>query len=100
MELNRNQYFMAGLVVFLLGLQLRMVDSFVLNERATQVLHQRMQQIKSQQTASAGDFNTILDSTPPGAKHHLRPPKWIGYSLLSIGGVLTLYSLALKKPGA
>lgn len=101
MEFNRNQYFMAGLVIFLLGLQLRMVDTFVLNERATQVLAQRMQQLKSQQMASAGDLNTILaTSTPPGAKHHLRPPKWIGFSLLSVGGVLTLYSLALKKPGA
>ena len=66
MEFNRNQYFMAGLVVFLLGVQLRLVDAFVLNERATQFLAQRMQQIKGQQVASAGDAATLLGpSVPP-----------------------------------
>jgi hypothetical protein len=100
MELNRNQYFMAGLVVFLLGVQLRLVDSFVLNERATQFIAQRMQQIKGQQVASAGDAASLMGTSGlPAAKHRLRRPKWLGYSVISVGGVLILYSLALKKPG-
>jgi hypothetical protein len=98
MELNRNQYFMAGLVIFLLGMQLRAVDTYVLNERATQFIAQRMQQMKSRQVASAGDLGALV-AHPPGAKHSLHPPKWLGWSLVSVGGVLTLYSLALKKPG-
>jgi hypothetical protein len=99
MEFNRNQYFMAGLVVLLIGIQIRLVDSYVLNERATQFLAQRMQQIKGQQ-ASAGDASTFMGSSAlPAAKHRLRRPKWMGYSTISIGGVLVLYSLALKKPG-
>jgi hypothetical protein len=101
MELNRNQYFLFGLVIFLLGIQLRLVDSFVLNERATHFLAERMQQFKSQQVASAGDNATILatSSLPPLAKHRLNPPDWLGWSLVSVGSVLILYSLALKKPG-
>ena len=60
MELNRNQYFMAGLVIFLLGMQLRMVDTYVLNERATQFIAQRMQQMKSRQMASTATSGRSL----------------------------------------
>ena len=98
MEFNRNQYFMAGLVVFLLGVQLRMVDTFVLNERATQFLAQRIQEVKGQQVASASELPTFMAAQAPIARHRLEPPAWIGYATLSIGGVLVLYSLALRKP--
>jgi hypothetical protein len=30
----------------------------------------------------------------------LRPPVWLGYALMSVGGVLMLHSLAMKRPGA
>jgi hypothetical protein len=99
MEFNRNQYFMAGLVIFLLGIQLRLVDGFVLNERTTQVLAQRMQRMRGQQVASSSEATTLLASLPPGHKHRLSPPKWLGWSLVSVGSVLILYSLALKRPG-
>jgi hypothetical protein len=97
MEFNRNQYFMAGLVVLLLGIQLRLVEAFVLNERATEFVAQRIQQIKGQ--ASPGSGTTLVTAEAPATKHRLQRPKWLGYSVISIGGVLVLYSLALKKPG-
>jgi hypothetical protein len=99
MEFNRNQFFMAGLVILLLGVQLRTVDTFVLNERATQFIAQRMQQIKGKEVASAGDLRTAFAAQGPVAKHRIAPPKWLGWSLVSIGSVLILHSLALKKPG-
>ncbi len=99
MDLNRNQIFMAGLVVFLLGIQLRMVEAFVLNEKATQFLAQRMQQLNGNQVASAGDLTTMYAAQAPVAKKRLEPPKWIGWAFVSVGTVLILHSLALKKPG-
>jgi hypothetical protein len=99
MDINRNQIFLGGLIVLLLGIQLRLVDTFVLNERATQFLAQRMQQFKGQEVASAGDFSTMFASQTPLGNKRIDVPPWLGYSLLSIGGVLVLYSLALKKPG-
>ena len=99
MDVNRNQIFLGGLVVLLLGIQLRLVDSYVLNERATQFLAQRMQQIRGTEVASAGDFSTIFAAQGPIGNKRIDVPPWLGYSLLSIGGVLVLYSLALKKPG-
>ena len=98
MDINRNQFFMAGLVIFLLGIQLRMVDTFVLNERATQFVHQRVQQMKGNQVASAGGLQTVFSGAPV-AKHRVEPPAWLGWALVSVGSVLILHSLALKKPG-
>ena len=34
MEFNRNHYLVLGVIVFLLGLQLRLVESFTLNDSA------------------------------------------------------------------
>ncbi|MDX1948491.1 MAG: hypothetical protein SFU86_24105 [Pirellulaceae bacterium] len=99
MDINRNQFFMAGLIVFLLGIELRLVETFVLNERATQFLAQRMQQMKGNQVASAGDAATLYAASAPVHKHPLKPPPWLGWALVSVGSVLILHSLALKKPG-
>lgn len=99
MELNRNQFLMAGLVVLMVGLQMRTVDTFVLNEKATQFLAQRMQQWKDAQVASANDLPTMMAASGPIAKHRLQPPKWLGFAFMSVGSVLVLHSLAMKKPG-
>jgi hypothetical protein len=99
MDFNRNQCFMAGLVVLLLGVQLRMVEVFVLNERATQFLAQRMQALKGNEVASASDLPTIFAAQAPVAKKRIQPPKWLGWVLVSVGSVLVLHSLAMKKPG-
>jgi hypothetical protein len=92
MELNRNQFFMAGLVFLFLGIQFRLIDSFTLNEKTTRFLASRMQD-KSQ--ASTG----LLAQATPMARKVLQPPQWVGYALLSVGSVLVLHSLAMPKPG-
>ncbi|ADB14817.1 hypothetical protein Psta_0121 [Pirellula staleyi DSM 6068] len=101
MEFNRNQYLMAGLVILLLGIQLRSIDAVVLNERATKFLAQRMQDIKGTEIASTSDLATHYAANQPVAtvKHRMEPPKWLGWALVSVGSVLVLHSLALKKPG-
>ena len=38
MDLNRNQFFLAGVLVLLLGIQFRMVDSFVLNPKFAKMI--------------------------------------------------------------
>jgi hypothetical protein len=97
MDLNRNQYLMAGLVVLLLGIQLRMVDTFVLNQRATRFVNDRINDIKMQPVASASEAPTLMGSQTPILRR-VQPPKWIGWSFVSVGSVLVLYSLAMKKP--
>ena len=96
MEFNRNQFFMAGMLVMLLGAQFRAVDTFVLNERTTQVLAQRIQAWKQPQMASTGP---MLAASGPVGNYRAAPPKWLGWALVSVGSVLILHSLSLKKPG-
>lgn len=99
MEFNRNQYFMAGVLILLLGIQFRTVDTFVLNERATQFLAQRVNAWKQPQMASAGSLPSMIAASGPVANHRLKPPKSLGWALVSVGSVLILHSLSLKKPG-
>jgi hypothetical protein len=100
MELNRNQFFMLGLVILFLGIQLRFVESFVLNPQSTKFLAERF--AKDKPVATTAIMPTV-DLAPRGASGPLRtikPPEWLGWALISIGSVLILHSLAMKRPGA
>jgi hypothetical protein len=91
-EINRNQYFLAGLVVLFLGLQIRAVETFVLNEKASRFLSERIPAL-----ASADD--SLVPSAGPAPRKTVRPPTWLGYAVISVGAVLILHSLAMKRPG-
>jgi uncharacterized membrane protein len=98
MELNRHHYLGIGMVLLLLGLQLRYVDSFQLNEATTKALAKRM---KKEATVMHSPLAAIFGQAHPEAvKTVVRPPKWIGWSLVSIGGVLVFQSLGMRKPGS
>ncbi len=93
MEINRNQYFMAGVILLLLGIQLRMVDSYVLNAETTRVLAKQAATPRQQMALFA-----VQKTAPEMARKVVRPPEWLGWCLMSIGSVLILHSLAMKKP--
>jgi hypothetical protein len=91
MEFNRNHYFMAGVVLLLLGIQLRMVDSYVLNEESTRLLNARSE-------ASIANIRPLFQAVVPTRKV-IKPPESLGWALMSIGSVLILHALAMKGPG-
>jgi hypothetical protein len=94
MEVNRNQWFLMGLVLLLLGLQFRTIDSLVLTPELTKFLadHTGHPVAAAQQTMAA------FMRAEPVAPKTLRPPEWVGWSLISIGAVLVLHALSMKKP--
>lgn len=94
MELNRNQYFFLGVLLLLIGFQNRMVASYTLTDEATRFLAERSQQSSTQATLVS--FSNAMGALP---KKVIYPPDWLGYCLLSVGSVLVLHSLAMKKPG-
>ncbi len=95
MEINRNQWFMIGLVVLALGIQFRMVHSFVLNEKTTEILAKRLKKAETVTTTFIPSFETA----PPASRREIEPPRWLGFMMISAGAVLVLHSLAMPRPG-
>ena len=94
MELNRNQYFFLGILVLLVGVQVRNVSAYVLTEDATQFL--------AEQTGATSSDSALMSFSSDfgaGPKKVLHPPEWLGWCLMSVGVVLILHSLAMRRPG-
>ena len=97
MELNRNHYLGIGMIVLLLGLQFRYVDSFQLTEDTTKFLAKRL---KKETVVTQSPLAALFrQASPTAVKKTIRPPKWLGWSMISIGSVLVNQSLGMKKPG-
>lgn len=84
---RRNHILFAGLLLFLLGLQFRLVPSFSLNERSSRFVSARL-----------GDRGTPAAGVWPGQQpgRSIHPPRWLGLALMSAGAVLTIKSLSMK----
>lgn len=95
MEFNRHHYFIMGIVVLLLGMQLRMVDSYVLNEDATKFL---MSQSSDPAVKAAVTAKEFMPAAGPAPRKTVVPPQWAGWAALSLGSVLVLHALALPRP--
>ena len=91
MEFNRNQFFMAGIFLLLLGVQFRLVDSITLNEKTTRFL--------ANHTSSSTTTGLAMVMPGTSVRKVIHPPQWLGWAFMSIGGVCILHSLAMKKPG-
>ena len=93
--MNRNYYFVVGMVILLLGLQFRAVESFTLNEKTSHFISTKL---KKGITADPNSTPPTLAVSSPTVRT-VQPPRWIGFALLSVGGVLVLHSFAMRKPG-
>lgn len=90
--MKRNRYFMIGVLLLLLGLQFKFVHSVVLNEPSTRVLAK----FASDTPLAAQDMATnVYMNVHPSPKKRIEPPKWIGWILLTAGGVIFLHALIL-----
>jgi hypothetical protein len=96
MDITRNQYFFAGLLCLLIGGQFRMIETVELTPEFTQFLAERTGHPLASVNAAT---QSLTQSDRPPATTTVRPPEWIGWSLISLGCVLVLHSWGLKKPG-
>jgi hypothetical protein len=94
MEWDRNRYFALGVILFFIGIQFRMVESFVLSEQSTRALHRFARQ---SQIASNNGMTDMYMSVAQAPKKTIEPPPWLGWALLTAGGVISLHALALPK---
>jgi hypothetical protein len=101
MELNRNHYFMMGIVLLFLGLQFRVVQAYVLTEEASKVVTKFVKKAQAETNQKTPPTLFFFSEPPPimiPKQHKWYPPKWIGWLLVSGGAVLILHSLAMKRP--
>jgi hypothetical protein len=76
--------------VLIFGVQLRYLSSYVQNEKTTVFLAERL----NKSGGSAG----LMPANGPGVKKRITPPEWSGWAALSLGSVLVLHSLAMRRP--
>ena len=94
MSLYRNRYFLLGVLLILLGVQFRMIDSFVLNERATQVL---ARVTKSGPVANNSPMNSLMMRFSPPPTKRVQPPRWLGLAMIALGSVISLHAVAIPR---
>jgi hypothetical protein len=96
MELNRHHYFFAGLLVLFLGVQFRTIEAFVLNEKSTNFIADKLGKSPVEEGTALRRF---FPADGPLPRKTVRPPDWLGWCMISVGAVLILHSLAMPKPG-
>ncbi len=94
MSMYRNRYFLAGALLILLGVQFRMVDSFLLNESTTRALARIT---KSTPVADNSTMSSFLIQVHPKPMKRVTPPRWLGLAMIAVGVVLSSHAIAMPK---
>lgn len=95
MQFTRNRYFMAGMLLVLLGIQFRLVQSVVLNETTTRVLAKLTKQ--NPVAASSPSMSSFLMQVYPNPKKRIEPPRWLGLAMVAVGAVIALHAMAMPR---
>jgi hypothetical protein len=96
LDITRNQFFYAGLVLLALGIQFRFVEAVQLTPEFTQLIGQST---GSPKAAVSSIGQSLVQADRPIATATVRLPEWLGYSLISAGAVLILHAMAMRAPG-
>ncbi len=94
MSMYRNRYFLAGVLLILLGVQFRMVHSFVLSEPATRVF---ARVTKSTPIADNSTMTNLWLQVAPRPTKRIEPPRWLGLAMIAVGAVVTCHALAIPR---
>ncbi len=95
MELTRTHYFMLGLVILFIGVQARLVYSVDLTPQSVKFLAEKTGHPMSA-AINAADSLTDSSSTVAPSKTIILP-EYAGWCSMSIGAVLILHALAMRK---
>lgn len=91
--MNARSCFALGIVLLLLGIQFRKVETFVLNDKASQFVERRM---RDGAIRTEGGYDPMILSAGSVPRKRLTHPRWVGWAFISVGAVLILHGLTLK----
>ena len=94
MSLYRNRYFLLGILLVLIGVQFRRVESFVLNEKSTRFVARMTNTPLVDNSTPLGAF---FEPVTPAPKKRVTPPRWLGMSLIAIGCVFTFHAIVIPR---
>lgn len=94
MSLYRNRYFLGGILLILLGIQFRMVDSFVLNEQATRALSRVS---KNTPVADNSSMTAFMMTVHPKPMKRVTPPRWLGLAMIAVGAVVCCHAVVIPR---
>ena len=97
---SHHRLFLIGLILLFVGLQLRMVKTVELNDRASQFIEKRFPSDSSRNAmTSYVAYDPYVDpllaaplDTPGPSRRSFSPPPWLGLAFISVGAVLVLTS--------
>lgn len=101
--MDAHRLFMLGVVILLLGIQFRVVESFELNETATRIVDRRFPREAMPPLTTYVTSNPYADSwlnppaSVPPATRLVTPPRKLAFAFMSVGAVLILISPAYRK---
>ena len=96
MSFYRNRYFLSGLLLILLGVQFRRVESFVLNEPCTRFVAKMTGTPLVDNSTTLG---AIFEPVTPAPRKRVTPPRWLGLSMIAAGVVITFHAFSIPKHG-
>ena len=94
MSMYRNRYFLLGVLFILLGVQFRMVDSFVLNESTTRALAKIS---KKTSVADNSSMTNFMMQIYPKPTKRITPPRWLGLAFIAVGAVMGCHAISLPR---
>ncbi len=95
MQFTRARYFMVGILLILLGIQFRMVESVTLSEQATRVIAKVTKQAPV--ASNSPTMTSFLMQVYPNPKKRVAPPRWLGLALVAVGAVFSLHAMAMPR---
>ena len=95
--LSRQHFLILGVMIILIGVQLRFVQSYVLTPRATQFIEAKIKKASLQTVDSYDPYDHFLIEAAPHEQRSFTPPRWLGWAMISVGAVLMLHGITIRK---
>ncbi len=94
MDLDKHKLLLWGTLILFFGIQFHYFNSYVLTEKASKVYYSRFEK-KAKVDVPKSKFLQKEEEESP--RKTFRPPNWLGRCLISVGAVLVVQAIMLRK---